>query len=292
MVEAALGARVVTAVNQPGGYSPSLAARCRLDDGRRVFVKAAAPELNPRTPDMLRDEIDVSARLPADLPVPRLRHVVEVGTWVVAVFDDIDGRQPATPWRAGELAQVLTAVEAFAEAVDPSPVRDLPPMAVRHAESFGRWRALAEGDVTPVDRWAADNLERLAALEAAWEEAAAGDALLHGDIRADNLLIGADGRVWLVDWPHASLGAPWVDLVLMLPSIAHDGGPEPEEVWASSRVGRGVDPDALTAMVAALDGYFTVRANEPPPPGLPHLRPAQAAFGRVTRRWLRSRTGW
>jgi len=65
-VEAELGAAVVEAVNQPGGYSPSLAARCRLGDGRGVFIKAAAPELNPRTPRMLRDEIEMSRRLPAE----------------------------------------------------------------------------------------------------------------------------------------------------------------------------------------------------------------------------------
>jgi len=48
----------------------------------------------------------------------------------------------------------------------------------------------------------------------------------------------------------------------------------------------------VTAVVAALDGYFTYQSRQPDPPGLPHVRAAQAAFGHVTRRWLRTRTGW
>jgi hypothetical protein len=34
------GARIVAAQNCPGGFSPGLASRVRLDDGRRLFVKA------------------------------------------------------------------------------------------------------------------------------------------------------------------------------------------------------------------------------------------------------------
>ncbi|HET7517515.1 MAG TPA: aminoglycoside phosphotransferase family protein, partial [Actinomycetes bacterium] len=38
-VEARLGGRVAEAVTQPAGFSPGIAARLRLDDGRRAFVK-------------------------------------------------------------------------------------------------------------------------------------------------------------------------------------------------------------------------------------------------------------
>jgi hypothetical protein len=38
--ERQLGGRVLEAVTQPGGFSPGAAARLRLADGRRVFVKA------------------------------------------------------------------------------------------------------------------------------------------------------------------------------------------------------------------------------------------------------------
>src|SRR5256885_11913280 len=39
-VAARLGGEVVEAVTQPSGFSPGLAVRLRLADGRRAFVKA------------------------------------------------------------------------------------------------------------------------------------------------------------------------------------------------------------------------------------------------------------
>ncbi|HET9559643.1 MAG TPA: aminoglycoside phosphotransferase family protein, partial [Actinomycetota bacterium] len=42
-VEGRLGGRVAEAVTQPAGFSPGIAARLRLDDGRRAFVKAVGP---------------------------------------------------------------------------------------------------------------------------------------------------------------------------------------------------------------------------------------------------------
>ena len=51
-------------------------------------------------------------------------------------------------------------------------------------------------------------------------------------------------------------------------------------------------PDACAKEVfAALAGYFTHRALQPPPPGLPTLRAFQAAQGEVARQWLAHRTG-
>ena len=49
-VETRLGARVAGAVTQVGGFSPGVAARLRLVDGRRAFVKAVGPEPNPASP--------------------------------------------------------------------------------------------------------------------------------------------------------------------------------------------------------------------------------------------------
>jgi hypothetical protein len=51
----------------------------------------------------------------------------------------------------------------------------------------------------------------------------------------------------------------------------------------------GAEPAAVTACIAALAGFFTYGALQPPPPGLPTLRPFQAAQGVVTREWLARR---
>jgi thiamine kinase-like enzyme len=131
----------------------------------------------------------------------------------------------------------------------------------------------------------------LADLELSAIAAVTGETLLHFDVRADNVLL-TDDRVWFVDWPHASVGAAWVDVVCFAPSVTMQGGPPPEEVIARHPACRTADPSAITATVAAVAGYFTHRALQPPPPGLPTVRAFQAAQGLVARRWLAQRTGW
>jgi hypothetical protein len=132
------------------------------------------------------------------------------------------------------------------------------------------------------------NLVRLATIEATWKDAVAGDTLVHQDLRGDNVLLGDRGAV-VVDWPWAARGAAFSDLVGWLPSLRLEGGPEPEQMMASTRVGRGADRDAVTALVVALAGFFVSGSLEPPPPGIPHLRAFQRAQGEVCLDWLQTR---
>src|SRR6478672_10617004 len=79
------GTRIVTAVTQPNGFSPGVAARLVGEDGRRVFVKAVHPERNAISPEMHRLEARVVAALPPDVPVPRLLWSYDEGPegWVL-----------------------------------------------------------------------------------------------------------------------------------------------------------------------------------------------------------------
>jgi hypothetical protein len=110
-------------------------------------------------------------------------------------------------------------------------------------------------------------------------------------VRADNMLV-TDGGVVFVDWPHACVGAAVVDLVAWAPSVTLEGGSSPEELLAMYPRARAADPDAVTVLVAALSGFFVAHSLRPAPPGLPTLRPFQAAQGDVALTWLRHRTGW
>jgi aminoglycoside phosphotransferase (APT) family kinase protein len=162
---------------------------------------------------------------------------------------------------------------------------------------FQGWRALRaaagtkRGDLDGVPEWARRNLERLAALQSEWEAASAGETLLHFDLRADNILLTAD-RVLVVDWPHASLGAGWIELLQILPSIAMQGGPKPWEIFDAHPLGRGAPDRAVTAVLAALAGYFVRQSLLPAPPGLPTLRGFQRDQGLPAVEWLRRRTRW
>lgn len=289
-IEQVTGSPVVEAGTQPGGFSPGVAARLRCADGTRWFVKAVSEDANPDTPGIHRREARVLRALDPfaaarNLPIARLRGVVEQDQWIALILDDVDGRNPAVPWMADELARVLAAVDAIGEALTPAPIA-APDVASVYGDELTGWRTLAQaGGDDRLDRWSRDHCDELAELEATWIAHAVGATLLHTDLRADNVLLTSD-RVVVVDWPYACRGAAFIDVVFLAPSVAMQGGPDLRELLAMTRAGRAVDKQALTATVCALAGYFTQRSLKPPPAGIPTVRAFQAAQGEITRRWL------
>jgi len=291
------GSAVKSAISQRSGFSPGVAARLRLADGRRLFVKAIGPEPNPDSPRMHRREARIVAALPENVPVPRLRWFLDED-WVVLAFDEINGHHPAQPWRQAELDRVLDGLVSLADLLTPSPLplNTVGTAADAVARQLCGWQRLRDADEHAPDRsqldaWSRRHLEVLANLEARAADAVVGETLLHFDVRADNLLLAPD-KVWFFDWPHARVGAAWLDVVGFAPSVTMQGGPLPEEVLKRSPAARAADPDAVTAAIATVAGYFTRGALQPPPPGLPTVRAFQAAQGSVARQWLATRTGW
>jgi Ser/Thr protein kinase RdoA (MazF antagonist) len=206
----------------------------------------------------------------------------------------VAGRAPAQPWTGGDLAAFLAVAATLAERLTPSPIT-VESIQEHHGEMLTGWRRLAGHAGAGLDAWADPwvrrHLDRLAQLESAWPAAASGPALLHGDLRADNVLLTDSGGV-VVDWPSACTGAAWVDLLLALPSIAMHGGGDPEALWARYPPAGGAAADAVTAVLAAAAGYFVHGSLQPPPPNLPLLRDFQRAQGEVALAWLRRRLGW
>lgn len=214
--------------------------------------------------------------------------------WVLLIFEDVDGRHPAQPWRTDELDRVVAAMEDLAETLTPSP---LPASAVGTAgERFlglRVWRRLRDerpSRLDRVDNWSRRHLDALVAIESSIGDAVAGDTLMNYDVRADNILLTPE-RTWFVDWPHACIGPPWLDVVAFAPSVTMQGGPPPEDVASRHSAYRAADPDAVTTAVAGLAGFFTYHAVQPPPPGLPTVRAFQDAQGAIARQWLSQRTG-
>ena len=277
------------AITQPGGFSPGLAARLALADGRRVFMKAVSEEANPDTPVLHRREARIVAALPATAPVPRLLWSHDDGGWVALCFEDVDGRHPSQPWTEPDLALVVAALTKMARELTPSPMATEESAAGAFAGHINGWLLMLRRGEDRVDEWCTRHLPELAELEAGAPEAARGETLLHFDTRADNLLIAGD-RVYVVDWPWARIGAAWVDWVAMAPSVAMQGGPRPEDFLRRFDV--RASPNEVNAVLGALAGFFVSRSLEPPPPGLPTLRAFQAAQGEVAIAWLRDRTGW
>lgn len=286
-VDAALGVDVVDAETQGGGFSPGVASRVTTADGRRAFVKAVDADVNDVSRRMFEQEAAVLSCLPHVAWRPELVDLVTVGSWVALVLDDVDGVTPSLPWEPDELGRVLGAIETLAAV----PAHDLDsdllrPAADRHDGIFGHWQRVLDDGFPTGRAWADEHVEVLVEAEAGWEDAVAGDRLLHGDLRADNVVLTAD-RVVLVDWPHAAVGHPLFDAVGLAPSVAMQGGPQPEELLGAMAHTRDVPPEQLRPVVVGVAGYFARNAMLPPPPGIPAVRAFQAAQADVAVPWAR-----
>ncbi len=264
-----------------GGFSPGATSVLEWPD-RSVFVKAVGPELNPDSPGLHRREAVVSAALPRSPRLPRLVETYDDGDWVALAFDAVDGRPPRHPWDARELALVVEALAAMHDELTPSPAPSIEPLDVFERRNFGGWAMLAALDEPPagLDPWARAHLGELADVESGWPAACQGPTLVHGDVRSDNVLLTRDGVVF-VDWPHAAVGNPAFDVVVWAPSVVLEGGPPPEELLSRHQPSGRSDSDAVSALLAAVSGFFVSHSLRPAPPGLPTIRPFQGAQGEV-----------
>jgi hypothetical protein len=284
-VDRVLGSSVVSAATQQGGFSPGVAARVVTASGRRAFVKAVGPELNPDTPRLFRNEIAVMQGLAAQsLPhAPTLYDVYDDddGGWVGLLLEDIDGYLPPHPWQPSDASRVLDALAELTDALQPSPWPEAPVAAVRSEAFLSRWdNVIADG--LPVPDWIVGREQELADLARTGLEALAkGDGLSHWDLRADNILLTED-RVVFVDWAHAARAASWADTVILYGDM-YGSGVEPPKL---------PEDDGITGFVAGISGGLWWGSSQPAPPGLPTIRDWQRDSALINLGWLRERLGW
>jgi aminoglycoside phosphotransferase (APT) family kinase protein len=143
---------------------------------------------------------------------------------------------------------------------------------------FGRWHTVAASPEPFLSlglRSRAWLVERLPAIiEAADTVPLDGDAVVHLDVRSDNLCTLED-RAVLVDWNWVSLAAPELDLAAWACSLSLEGGPPPWELL----------PDS-PGFAAFLAGIFAATAGLPPPDTAPAVREFQARQLAVALDWL------
>jgi hypothetical protein len=287
-IEHLLASPVVAAQNCEGGFSPGFASRLTLADGRHAFVKAMDGDAWPSQAPMYRAEAGVAAALPGSVPAPGFLGSFDDGHWVALAFEGIDGTEPAQPWSLTDLDRVLAAVGQLARAGTPSPV-----MLPRDHPRLGGWASLASDPsrrarLPACSAWAAGNLPLLITLEGEGLAAAQGPSLVHFDLYPHNILLTTE-RVLFVDWPHARLGAPFVDLLLLLSSAA-SAGVDPEPILARQPLAADIEPPAIDAVLAAHAGFCLAGALLPAAPGLEPITEAKLSLGRATVEWLARRT--
>lgn len=282
--ERILGSPVVQAHSQPGGFSPGSADRVQTASGRRAFVKACSAELNEFSVVLHRREAKVTAAMPPVAPAPRLLGSYDDADWTVLVLDDVPGDHPMVPWDSEQLDAVLTCLQQLTDL--PLPKVDLPDASADLAEDFAGWQRLRLDPPQRVDTWIRENINLLESLAARGAEAMRGEALQHRDIRADNILLTAEGPV-LVDWPWAARGAPWFDALCLLINVNLTGGHDVDTL-ASTHL-NSASAEQINAVLSGLTAYFFDASRRPPPPGLPSIRGFQRKQGKATLDWLRRR---
>ena len=151
------------------------------------------------------------------------------------------------------------------------------------------WTEVSSGHepLPPAPSWVPGRLADLAALEAGLPGLLVGGGMLHGDLRVDNVLIGLDGVATICDWTWPCLGPAWFDTVTLLVSAFASG----LEVDALLRPW-GAPDDGVDGALAALGGYWLVRAASGPSSASPHSRQHQRFSGTQALTWLATRRGW
>lgn len=280
-VERWLGGPITSVAEVRGGFTPTVAARLAAGDARG-FVKICRDGVNAQVGGFFRNEARIAARLPDVPALAPLRWSYDDGAWIALGFDDLGGAPPALPWSDSDLDAVLSAVADVHAALTPPP--DVAPtVAAAHTVTFAGWRSL-RGDEPGLDDWSRRHLATLQQIEAEWPASLVGDTLLHGDLRADNVVLSPGRGPVVVDWPAACVGPPWFDLVCFAPSVEAEGGPRCAEVLRRAGV-TGPEKDLAFAAVGVA-GYFTANALRPAPPTLPTVRAFQARQGAPARRWV------
>jgi hypothetical protein len=177
----------------------------------------------------------------------------------ILVLEDLSAAQWPPPWDERRVALVLAQIHAMHQ----TPVA-LASYAQVHGVCGANWQAVA-ADPEPFlslgladARWLAKALSHLIRQEA--QCSTTGESLTHWDLRSDNICV-TEHCALFVDWNHACVSNPKLDLGFWLPSLAYEGGPEPERIL----------PDA-PEIAARVSGFFAARAGLPSISDAPRVR--------------------
>jgi phosphotransferase family enzyme len=254
------------------GYTPARRWVVAFESGDTAFVKVATDE---QTASWLRDEHLAYSVLRGAPFMPAYLGWYDDGTAPVLALEDLSNATWPPPWTPEAIASVRAALD---ELHATPPYEDLPSADDDHLGLRDGWRQVAEepspflalGLCAPA--WLEAHLDPLD--RAARAAPLGGEALLHFDVRSDNVCLRAGGRAAFVDWNWATVGNPDLDLAGWLPSLHAEGGPRPDDLL----------PDA-GGLAAALAGFLCWRAGLPPIPTAPGVRRVQLEQARIALPW-------
>lgn len=300
-VAVALGAPVARAARIWGGYAPTPTFRLILADGRRAFMKGTFAESNEFSRHALAYEERVYRELNALLGswMPRLYAGFHQDDWHILILEDL-GSKSVPPWTPGKTRAITHALAAFHQS---TLAKEFPDWLSRPEEglageswtrvredssAFHQLAVLAGEAAQEALQWLemiSPLIEQLLAQPTLREEPY---AIMHGDIRSDNLRF-VRGQLYLFDWPAIMLGRPEWDITAFAQSVTVEGGPSPEQVMAWYAERFPVRTEAVDCALAWCLTFFANRAWRPEIPGLPRLRRFQCQQLAVLAQWVARR---
>lgn len=281
-IERVAGHPAIATQTQYGGFSAGLASRVTFADGRRLFVKAV-PSSSAGTFDLYEREAGILRAIPHELPAAHLVEAFTHDDWTVLAIEDVDGRHP----RHGSRSDVVLVLDAIAALAAVPPPGGLPSLAEELAEDAQSWARLEAagllGDTTP---WCVDNVASLRRLAERVGDAVAGEGLVHGDLRPDNILIDVHGRARLLDWPWAARGAGWVDALLYLLDLrVSDAGADVDPLLSHPVFDESRTADHVSLLAAIGGGWFE-KCRWPAPAGMTTIRDFQRREALAAVAWV------
>lgn len=285
-----------------GGYGPSATFALTTATGRRFFCKGTHPGQTEMGHKALISERQKYERFPELARFgPTYLGGADHENWHMAVLEHIPRGQTVPPWTAPTVDRALRLLAEFHASAPARAPCELESFADTAAERHALgWRSLRDdaaararfaalfGDAGAATGWLERHVGRLAELEERSVTLQGPSSWLHLDVRSDNLVFAADGRLVLVDWPMLAYGPVLFDVAAFLPSLEGEGGPCCAQTLRryEEMAGRIFDPDDVAMVVADLAGYFAARAGEPAIAALPRLRWIQTLQLFPALRWL------
>lgn len=234
---------------------------------RSAFVKIGA---TPVTADWTRIEYRNYGSIAGSF-LPEVLGFDDDGSRPVLALEDLSDAYWPPPWTDGRVASVLDTLSAVHQTAPPDHLGE------KGSDDGADWIGIAVdpgpflllGLCSPA--WLEASLPAL--IDASARALLVGGSLIHLDVRSDNLCF-RDGQALVIDWNHAAVGNPDLDVAFWLPSLQAEGGPPPEAILPGA--------PALAAWVA---GFFCARAGGEPLPDAPHVRPLQVLQSRTALPW-------
>ena len=285
-LEKLVNARITHTAYAFGGLSVSAAFIFTLDNGRKIFAKGAHPGDTAHGTKNLAQEVLVYESLDVlrEISPPYLGLVSdgEEDGWMLGVWNCVE-HDPAR-------ASPHRAIASLAGWQRTPSAQGLLPDVKQHVyisqllSPEKKWLRLRNDEIARKKfltlfakpdagkAWFDANIAKLVALQQRVDRLTGGSGLLHGDLRIDNFLFGAQ-KNYVIDWPNACWGPLVFDPVFLFSNMEALGLGTAEGFFTLYGGAAPLPPaEDIAAVLGALSGYFADQAYRDNVEKMPRLR--------------------